>query len=154
MEEGQKLPMTITLRKPFNGNFPITFAFGLLPSDEEVREKFRAWGIVGHNGIDFGLPEGMEVLACDRGVVVQSGPNGDFGISVTIKHRWGESICAHLKEVKIAVGKKVKKGEVIGFSGQTGTAFGPHLHFGIKPKNLNPNNEYLGYVDPSPYFVS
>lgn len=132
------------LRLPFHGNYPITFAFGALPSDEEVKNKFRQWGIAAHNGIDYGLPQGTKVLACAAGTVTQAGENGDYGISVTLKHTWGQSIYAHLLEAKVAVGDKVKAGKVIGLSGKTGAAFGEHLHFGIELKDA-------GFTDPAPY---
>jgi murein DD-endopeptidase MepM/ murein hydrolase activator NlpD len=138
--------------QPFKGNFPVTFNFGQLPSDDSVKEKFLSWGWTGHVGIDFGLPEGTEVLSVDNGEVILSGLNGDYGISVIIKHSWGTSLYAHLCETKVSLNKKIKRGEIIGISGKTGSAFGPHLHFAIKPKNLNINNGYKGFINPNPYF--
>jgi len=73
---------------------------------------------------------------------------------VIINHQWGESLYAHLQEIKVTKDQQVKAGEVIGLSGKTGAAFGPHLHFGIKPLNFDQNNGYLGFVDPAPYFAS
>lgn len=143
--------MKIKLCLPFKGNFPITFGFGEISADESIREKFNLWGIKGHHGIDFGLPEGIEVLACDKGKVIQVGENRDFGIRVIIKHSWGQSIYAHLKESQLTLNQKVKTGQIIGLSGKSGAAFGPHLHFGIKPNKPNLNNGFLGFVDPSPY---
>lgn len=75
-----------------------------------------------------------------------------LGISITLEHRWGKSLYAHLSEVKVKVGDKVKRGKVIGLSGSTGFSTGPHLHFGIKLKDADINNGYLGYSDPNPYF--
>mgnify|MGYP001608619249 FL=1 len=142
----------ISLRLPFNGDYPATFAFGSLSDNEEIKKKFTEWGIVGHNGIDFGLPEGTEVVASADGKVIQSGENGDFGISVTIQHSWGQSLYAHLKESKVSQDQEVKAGDLIGLSGQTGSAFGEHLHFAVKPNDADANNGYLGFIDPSPYF--
>ena len=146
--------MEIKLRLPFNGDFPVTFPFGAQPEDETIKQKFREWGIVGHHGIDFGLPEGSEVVAADEGVVKEAQELGDFGLTVIINHQWGESLYAHLQEIKVTKDQQVKAGEVIGLSGKTGAAFGPHLHFGIKPLNFDQNNGYLGFVDPAPYFAS
>ena len=142
----------ISLRLPFNGDYPVSFAFGATSENEDIKKKFIEWGIVGHNGVDYGLPEGTEVVASSDGKVIQSGDNGDFGISVTIQHEWGQSLCAHLKETKVSQDQEVKAGDVIGLSGQTGSAFGEHLHFAIKPNDLDVNNGYLGFIDPSPYF--
>lgn len=139
-------------RFPFNGNFPVTFPFNSQPTSEELKQKFQQWGISGHHGIDFSLPEGTEVVAVDSGDVIQSGENGDYGNSVTIQHPWGQSLYAHLQETKVSVDQTVNAGDLIGLSGQTGSgAFGPHLHFGIKPNNTDNSNGFLGFIDPSPY---
>ena len=142
----------ISLRLPFNGDFPVTFGFGATSENEEIKKKFAEWGIVGHNGIDYGLPKGTEVVACADGKVIQSGDNGDFGISVTIQHPWRQTLYAHLKETKVSQDQEVKAGDVVGLSGQTGSAFGEHLHFAIKPNDSDTSNGYLGFVDPSQYF--
>ena len=139
------------LHYPFSGNFPLTFSFGQQSDNEEIKKKFQEWGIVGHNGLDFGLNAGNEVFACDSGKVIQSGSNGDFGNSVTIQHSWGQSIYGHLQETKANEGEEIGVNKVIGLSGSSGTAFGEHLHFAIKPNNPDLNNGYLGFIDPSPY---
>jgi len=46
------------LHFPFSGNFPVTFSFGAQTNNEEIKKKFQEWGIVGHNGLDFGLSAG------------------------------------------------------------------------------------------------
>lgn len=143
----------ISLRLPFNADYPATFSFGGISDNEEIKKKFTEWGIVGHNGIDYGLPEGTEVIAGADGKIIQSGDTGDFGISVTIQHEWGQSLYAHLKEIKISQDQEVKAGDLIGISGQTGSAFGEHLHFAIKPNDSDVSNGYLGFIDPSPYFA-
>lgn len=142
----------ISLRLPFNGDYPVSFAFGATSENEEVKKKFIEWGIVGHNGIDYPLSEGTEVVAAGDGKVIQSGENGDFGISVTIQHPWGQSLYAHLKETKVAQDQEVKSADIVGLSGQTGAAFGQHLHFAIKPNDADENNGYLGFIDPSSFF--
>lgn len=86
------------LHYPFSGNFVVTFSFGQQSNNEDIKKKFQEWGIVGHNGLDFGLTAGNEVYACDGGKVIQSGDNGDFGTSITVQHSWGQSIYAHLQE--------------------------------------------------------
>jgi len=139
------------LHYPFSGNFPVTFSFGQQSDNEDIKKKFQEWGIVGHNGLDFGLTAGNEVFACDSGKVIQSGDNGDFGTSITIQHSWGQSIYAHLQETKVKENDEVKVNQVIGLSGSSGAAFGEHLHFAIKPNNSDQNNGYLGFIDPAPY---
>lgn len=142
----------IRLRNPFHGTFPISFVFGAIPDNPRIKQKYREWGMAGHNGIDFALPEGTRVLAAAAGTVVQAGTNAEFGISVTIEHSWGQSVYAHLQSVLISAGDAVGVGDPIGVSGSSGTAFGPHLHFAMKPRNADMANGYLGYIDPTPYF--
>ncbi len=146
-------PSIPSLHYPFYGSYQISFEFGTQPTDERIKKKYEEWGIVGHNGIDFGLQEGTEVLACDEGVVIQAEDNGDFGISVTVKHSWGTSIYSHLQSLGVLTNDHVTKAQVIGASGQTGFTTGPHLHFGIQPNNPDANNGYLGSINPTPYLT-
>ncbi len=146
-------PSIPSLHYPFYGSSSVAFEFGAQPTDEKIKKKYEEWGIVGHNGIDFGLQEDTEVLACDDGVVTQAGDNGDFGISVTIKHSWGTSIYSHLQSLGVLVNDHVSKAQVIGASGKTGFTTGPHLHFGIQPNNPDTNNGYLGFINPAPYLT-
>jgi len=139
---------------PFNNNFPITLGFGIIPTDEEIKKKFLEWGWSGHVGIDFGCPENTEILSVDSGDIIQSGSNGEYGESITIQHSWGTSFYAHLFECISKVGDKVDAKQPIGKSGSSGSAFGAHLHFAIKPIDVDLNNGYQGYIDPSQYFIS
>ena len=140
-----------TLYFPFYGSVTPSLTFNQIPDDERIKQKFQEWSIVGHNGLDFPLTEGTEVLACDSGKIIQAGENGDYGVCVTIQHSWGQSVYAHLKVTKVTVDQEVKTANLIGLSDTTGAAFGPHLHFAIKPNNANESNGYLGFVDPAPY---
>ncbi len=142
----------VFLRLPFAGDYPISLGFGSSPSDSTLGQKFQEWGIAGHHGIDFALPVGTPILASDFGTVLQVGDDGDWGISIRLSHSWGESIFGHLSQALVATGQAVAKGELLGYSGQTGAAVGPHLHFGIRPESYDLNNGYLGYVDPTPFF--
>lgn len=142
----------IFLRLPFSGDFPVSLAFGSTPLDPMISERFRRWGVIGHHGIDFALPEGTPVVACAAGVVTRVGEYGDWGLSVSIAHSWGESIYAHLSQISVTEGQEVVEGASIGASGHTGEATGPHLHFGIRPNDANLANGYLGFIDPSSFF--
>ena len=92
----------------------------------------------GHNGIDFRAPIGTPIKASLSGVVVDTG-NTDavrgcysFGKWVLIKHGNGlDTLYAHLSQIGVSPGQSVGTGQVIGYSGQTGYATGPHLHFGV-----------------------
>lgn len=129
------------IRKPFDGDFPITFEFGAAP---EWYLKF-GWGP--HNGVDWGLPLGTRLYACDDGGIDYVGyMDKGWGKYVRIEHSWGISHYAHLDEVFALTADHVKKGELIGESGNSGTSTGPHLHFGIK---LRQEDGSLGdWTDP------
>jgi murein DD-endopeptidase MepM/ murein hydrolase activator NlpD len=127
---------------PFHGAYPITFRFGEAP-DWYVK-------VAGypHNGVDFGLPVGVAVLACDEGVVsyADNTPDGN-GLGVNLSHSWGLSQYWHLSKLAANFGDKVKRGDVIGYSGDTGFATGPHLHFGVKVSGYEVAG-MRGWVDP------
>lgn len=144
--------MDFKLKLPFNGEYGITFGFGAIPESEDLKKKYQEWGLTGHNGLDYGLPIGTEVVASANGKVIQSGENSDFGISVTLQHDFGQTIYAHLSETKVNVDDESKAGDVIGLSGESGNVTGPHLHLGIKLNDADESNGYLGYSDPTPYF--
>lgn len=92
----------------------------------------------GHNGIDLAASIGTPVKAALSGTVLGTG-NTDavrgcysYGKWVLIKHSNGlDTLYAHLSQVNVSEGQSLATGQVIGFSGATGYATGPHLHFGV-----------------------
>jgi murein DD-endopeptidase MepM/ murein hydrolase activator NlpD len=84
-----------------------------------------------HNGQDIAVPIGTKVKAAGDGIVISTTPSILGGNQVVIKHDNGwQTGYAHLSKVLIANGKRVKKGEVIALSGNTGKhTTGAHLHF-------------------------
>ncbi len=92
----------------------------------------------GHNGVDFAASIGTPLRAALTGTVIGTG-NTDavrgcysFGKWVMIKHGNGLStMYAHLSQIAASQGQAVSTGDVIGYSGDTGYATGPHLHFGV-----------------------
>lgn len=88
-------------------------------------------------GLDYGCATGDKVWATTRGMVVAASNNPDqaFGKHVVIRHPDGRhSYYLHLSKVNASNGQRVKSGEVIGLSGNTGKSTGPHLHFSIKDR--------------------
>ncbi|WP_267244210.1 M23 family metallopeptidase [Streptomyces sp. PR69] len=91
-----------------------------------------------HSGQDFAVPVGTKVSAVHSGTVVKAGPNGAgdgpaYGNAVVIKHDNNTySQYAHLSRVDVKPGQKVKAGQRIALSGNTGNSSGPHLHFEIR----------------------
>lgn len=92
----------------------------------------------GHNGVDFSAPTGTPIEAALTGTVMDTG-NTDavpgcysFGKWVLIKHSNGlATLYAHLSSIGVSKGQAVATGDVIGNSGMTGYATGPHLHFAV-----------------------
>jgi murein DD-endopeptidase MepM/ murein hydrolase activator NlpD len=135
---------------PFHGTFPITQGFGAQLTDPTLQAFYTQYGLAGHDGIDFGVPMNTPLYAVDDGNIIWSGP-GDYGTTIIIQHGWGESYYGHLSTTAVTVGTHVTKGQLIGYSGESGEATGPHLHFGMKPLNPDMTNGYYGKVDPMPY---
>ena len=85
-----------------------------------------------HHGTDFGARKGTPLLAVNSGKVSFSGWMGGYGKVVKIKHGSGyESLYAHQSRIRVKRGQRVKKGQIIGYVGNTGRSTGPHLHFGL-----------------------
>lgn len=88
-----------------------------------------------HNGIDLAAPEGTPVYAIKDGAAYTCiFDDSEFGNYIILSHDQGKmtSVYAHLSEIRIEKYQFVKKGEIIGYVGQTGKATGPHLHFEIR----------------------
>jgi len=97
-----------------------------------------------HFGQDFNAPYGTEVYATGAGKVITAGwSSNGFGNHVIIDHGYGyQSIYGHLSKINVPVGMNVKRGDLIGLSGNSGTSSGPHLHYQI---NLNGNHQNALY---------
>jgi murein DD-endopeptidase MepM/ murein hydrolase activator NlpD len=97
-----------------------------------------------HHGTDFPVDEGTPVAASNGGRVAFAGPLPVRGTSVIIDHGGGVfSGYHHLSSATVAVGASVAKGDLIGYSGATGLATGPHLHWEVIVNGVE--------VDPVPW---
>jgi murein DD-endopeptidase MepM/ murein hydrolase activator NlpD len=86
-----------------------------------------------HHGVDFATKVGTKVSAVAAGVVMQSEPRGSYGELIVIRHTSGwESRYAHLSARKVKTGTRVKAGQLIALSGNSGRSTGPHLHLEIR----------------------
>jgi murein DD-endopeptidase MepM/ murein hydrolase activator NlpD len=108
-----------------------------------------------HSGMDFTAPSGTDVYATGDGVViaVQSSQRG-LGKHIMIDHGFGySSIYAHLSNFNIRIGQKVRRGDIIGYVGNTGTSVANHLHYEIKlnGRNVDPVNYYFEDLSPIEY---
>ncbi len=87
-----------------------------------------------HRGIDLKANMKSEVFATADGIVSYVEPNnrGGFGRVIKIMHGYGfQTVYAHLNKTKVKIGQVVKKGDLIGLSGNSGRSSGPHLHYEI-----------------------
>lgn len=94
-----------------------------------------------HTGIDWAVSYGTPIYASDGGTVTASGWGGGYGKMIKINHGNGyETLYAHCSKLVVSSGKKVAKGQLIGYVGSTGNSTGPHLHFEIRKNGsyLNP----------------
>lgn len=163
MTSMRPVPATYPVSQPFNGSFSTRFSGG-----------------AAHGAIDFATPTGTPVVAPDDGVIVHSdwawnlpgGTNdwaarwfqlkpavgntrGGGGIMTVLRNDAGSHwIFAHLSSNDEApVGKRVKRGDIIGKTGNTGTSTGPHLHLALVPGRPNWANGTYGSIDPLPWLT-
>ena len=95
-----------------------------------------------HYGIDFAGPIRTKVYSTAPGIVKFAGRKGNYGKLVEIDHGFKITTrYAHLSKIKIRKGDTVKRGQLIGYQGNTGRSSGPHLHYEIKFDNKNYNPE-------------
>ncbi len=113
-----------------------------------------------HAGIDFAAPKGTPIKAADSGKVIFAGPHGGYGNSVLIYHGLHpktnqviSSFYAHQSRILVKKGDILRKGDVLGWVGDTGYATGPHLHFEVKVivKNSSSRIKYVSTVNPINY---
>jgi murein DD-endopeptidase MepM/ murein hydrolase activator NlpD len=95
-----------------------------------------------HTGVDISTAYGTEVLAPADGVVTYADEMSGYGRLIELDHGRGISTrFGHLSAYAVSVGQHVKRGEVIGYVGQSGRATGPHLHYEVRINNV-PVNPY------------
>lgn len=101
-----------------------------------------------HTGLDFRAPVGTPVYATADGTVQHTGRRGNgYGIFIDINHGYGYgSKYAHLSKSIVSEGQKVHRGDIIGYSGNTGLSKGPHLHYEITKEGKK--------IDPVDFFYS
>ena len=123
--------------KPIDGALRVTSEFGLR------RNPFGGSSYEMHNGIDFGGPTGTPIYATADGVVVTAQHSGGYGKYVVIDHGYTyETLYAHLSEIEVQTGDRVKRGALIGALGSTGRSSGPHLHYEVHRNGQPVNPRY------------
>lgn len=95
-----------------------------------------------HNGVDFAVPAGTPLIACDDSVCAFFLFDDASGLALGFRRADGVSWSySHLSEARVSKGQAVKGGDIIGLSGATGVVTGPHLHFrlnGVDGKAVDP----------------
>jgi murein DD-endopeptidase MepM/ murein hydrolase activator NlpD len=109
-----------------------------MPSGYPIRgfisKRFSESGLFGekHLGLDITCPEGSMIRVTADGTVDFAGWDNYFGYIVKIKHEHGYmTVYAHNQELRVKEGDKVKKGQIIALSGNSGQSTGPHLHYEV-----------------------
>jgi len=98
-----------------------------------------------HFGVDFALKQGTPVKATADGEVISAEKSENLGLCVMIRHKSGyRTLYGHNSRLAVKKGDRVKRGDIIAYSGNTGMSSGPHLHYAIFDEDNNP-------IDPVPF---
>lgn len=105
-----------------------------------------------HAGLDFSAPSGTPIYATAQGVVRTAGNLGNgYGNHVIIYHGYQyTTLYGHMFRIKVRPGQSVKRGEVIGYVGNTGKSTGPHLHYEVMKGGKHLDPIYFFYNDLTP----
>ena len=131
VERGTKIPPTYI--RPISGGRQ-TSGFGPRKAPTKGASSY-------HKGVDWAVATGTSVYASCGGTVAKAGWGSGYGYVVYINHEDGrQTRYGHLSKVLVKAGQKVKQGERIALSGNTGVSTGPHLHFEmlINGSQVNP----------------
>lgn len=113
-----------TYNLPEEGKITSTFGLRKDPFHGQLRH---------HDGIDIAMPYGTPIRAAFDGIVETSGNMGGYGKAIVINHDKGyATVYGHNSRNLVGEGEKVSKGQIIGFSGNSGRSTGPHLHFEVR----------------------
>lgn len=108
-----------------------------------------------HTGLDFAAPTGTEIYSTGDGVVrIADAESRGYGNHIVIDHGYGyQTLYGHLSRYAVRQGQKVKRGEIIGYVGSTGTSTAPHLHYEVIKggEKINPINFFYNDLSPADY---
>ena len=107
-----------------------------------------------HKGMDFTAPVGTEIYSTGDGVVEKVGWTGGYGKTILINHGYGyKTRYAHCSKYNCRKGQKVKRGDLIGFVGNTGQSTAPHLHYEVfkNKTQINPVNFFFNDLSAEEY---
>jgi murein DD-endopeptidase MepM/ murein hydrolase activator NlpD len=125
-------------RAPLAENYKVTSAFGMRLHPIYKQKKM-------HKGIDFKAAMGTPVYATGDGVVEKIQTHNKYGKLIVIRHDDNyQSLYAQLSKFEVKTGQKIKKGDLIGKTGNSGLSTAPHLHYEVLKDGKA--------VDPEKYF--
>jgi len=107
-----------------------------------------------HHGIDISAPSGTPIFATGDGTIKSVGRNGGYGKTVVIDHGYGyQTLYGHMKTIIVKKYKKVRRGEIIGYVGNTGLSRAPHVHYEIiyNKKKIDPVNYFYNDFTPEEF---
>ena len=108
-----------------------------------------------HHGMDFTAPRGTPIYATGDGkILLVERKRTGYGKSVRVDHGYNYvTLYGHMSKINCKVGQNVKRGDVIGYVGNTGKSFGPHCHYEVRKngKPINPANFYFNDLTPEQY---
>lgn len=107
-----------------------------------------------HSGMDFSAKVGTEIYATGDGKVVYAAWKQGYGNCIVIDHGYGyQTLYGHMSKYNARVGQQIKRGEVIGYVGNTGKSTGPHLHYEVivHGQHDNPSKYYFMDLTPEEY---
>ncbi|HET6245606.1 MAG: M23 family metallopeptidase [Bacteroidetes bacterium] len=108
-----------------------------------------------HTGLDFSAPTGTEIYATGNGVIVSADSESrGYGNNVVIDHGYGyQTLYAHMSTFAVKPRQKVKRGDVIGYVGSTGTSTAPHVHYEVikNGQKINPINFFFNDLTPEEF---
>jgi murein DD-endopeptidase MepM/ murein hydrolase activator NlpD len=104
-----------------------------------------------HTGVDVGADYGAPVHATADGVIADAGQHSGYGRVVIVDHGFGITTWyAHLSAYAVVAGTRVKRGEVIGYTGISGRSTGPHVHYEVRMNNAPVNPwRYMKFTNAS-----
>ncbi len=149
-KEKENLLVAIPAIQPINNDDLTRMASGFgWRSDPFTKALKKHWGM------DFTAPKGTPIYASGNGKVSRADNRASgFGKHIRIDHGYGYlSLYAHLSKYNVKKGQKVKRGDLIGFVGNTGRSEAPHLHYEVwkDKKKINPINFYYGSLSPEEF---
>jgi murein DD-endopeptidase MepM/ murein hydrolase activator NlpD len=103
-----------------------------------------------HEGIDIDNEIGTPIYASAEGTIEFTGHKGGYGLTLEIDHGYSlKTLYGHLSKILVHEGQKVKRGELIARSGNTGLSDGPHLHYEVRVNGVAQNPAYYFFDDVS-----